>query len=96
MKSTTLTEHHTAPEHGKDGASPRGAHDAHDRHAGHSAEMFRQKFWGTLLLSIPTIIWAPMIQHWFGYQAPGGATASRWLPAIFGSPTAARRSSENA
>jgi Cu2+-exporting ATPase len=46
--------------------------------------MFRDKFWGTLLLSIPTIIWAPMIQHWFGYEAPGGAAASRWIPAIFG------------
>ena len=31
-----------------------GRHDAsagHDKHAGHSVEMFRQKFWGTLLLS---------------------------------------------
>jgi Cu2+-exporting ATPase len=46
--------------------------------------MFRQKFWGTLLLSIPTVIWAPMIQHWFDYTAPGGAAASRWVPAIFG------------
>ena len=47
--------------------------------------MFRQKFWGTLLLSIPTLVWAPMIQHWFGYTAPGGAVASRWIPAVFGS-----------
>jgi Cu2+-exporting ATPase len=46
--------------------------------------MFRQKFWGTLLLCIPTVIWAPMIQHWFGYTAPGGAAAARWVPAIFG------------
>jgi Cu2+-exporting ATPase len=46
--------------------------------------MFRQKFWGTLLLSIPTVVWAPMIQHWFDYAAPGGETASRWVPAIFG------------
>jgi Cu2+-exporting ATPase len=46
--------------------------------------MFRQKFWGTLLLSIPTVIWSPMIQQWFRYTAPGGATASRWVPAIFG------------
>ena len=67
-----------------------GSHDvhdaaaSHDKHAGHSVEMFRQKFWGTLLLSIPTIIWAPMIQHWFGYEAPGGPAASRWIPAIFG------------
>lgn len=69
---------------------PHSAHDVHgigaghDQHAGHSVEMFRQKFWGTLLLSVPTIIWAPMIQHWFGYQAPGGAVASRWIPAVFG------------
>ena len=67
--------------------STHGAHDAiarHDKHAGHSVEMFRQKFWGTFLLSIPTIVWAPMIQHWFGYVAPGGAAASRWVPAVFG------------
>jgi Cu2+-exporting ATPase len=57
---------------------------SHDKHAGHSVEMFRDKFWGTFLLSIPTIIWAPMIQHWFGYDAPGGSAASRWVPAIFG------------
>src|SRR5262245_47733257 len=62
------------------------AHDPgrHDKHAGHSVEMFRQKFWGTLALSIPTIVWAPMIQHWFHYEAPGGPVASRWIPAVFG------------
>src|SRR5262249_16102205 len=57
---------------------------AHDKHAGHSVEMFRQKFRGTLLLSIPTVIWSPMIQHWFGYEAPLGRVASRWVPAVFG------------
>src|SRR5262245_62145159 len=67
--------HNAGPDHGVGG---------HDTHAGHSVEMFRQKFWGTLLLSIPTIIWAPMIQHWFGYEAPGGPLASRWVPAVFG------------
>jgi P-type Cu2+ transporter len=35
-------------------------------------------------MSVPTIIWAPMIQHWLGYEAPGGPAASRWIPAIFG------------
>ena len=53
---------------------------SHDTHAGHSVEMFRRKFWGTFLLSIPTVLWAPMIEHWFGYEAPGGAAASRWIP----------------
>src|SRR5215467_7027665 len=65
------------------GGADHGA-GGHDKHAGHSVEMFRQKFWGTLLLSIPTIIWAPMIQHWFGYEAPAGPAASRWVPAVFG------------
>jgi Cu2+-exporting ATPase len=46
--------------------------------------MFRQKFLGTLLLSIPTLVWAPTTQKWFGYEAPGGAAASRWIPALFG------------
>jgi hypothetical protein len=60
-------------------------HAGHDKHAGQSVEMFRRKFRGTLLLSVPTLVWAPMIQQWFGYEAPGGPVASRWIPAIFGS-----------
>src|SRR5262245_25709292 len=75
-------------EHGMAPAGHRGheSHEgvSHDKHAGHSVEMFRDKFWGTFLLSIPTIIWAPMIQHWFGYEAPGGDAAARWIPALFG------------
>jgi P-type Cu2+ transporter len=76
---------HRDESHHAHGAHPphHGA-GGHDKHAGHSVEMFRQKFWGTLLLSIPTLIWAPMIQHWFRYTAPGGAVTSRWVPAIFG------------
>jgi Cu2+-exporting ATPase len=46
--------------------------------------MFRRKVWGTLLLSIPTVVWAPMVQHWLGYEAWGGAVASRVIPALFG------------
>ena len=58
-------------------------HGAHDKHAGHSVEMFRKKFWGTLALSIPTLLWAPMLQHWFHYAAPTFPGA-RFIPAIFG------------
>ena len=59
------------------------AHAAHDRHAGHSVAMFRDRFWITLLLSVPTLVWSDMIQMWLGYRAPAfpGAAA---LPAIFG------------
>lgn len=61
----------------------REAHAAHDKHAEHSVEMFRQKFWGTLALSIPTLVWAPMLQRWFHYTAPTFQGA-RFIPAIFG------------
>jgi Cu2+-exporting ATPase len=71
------TEHHL-------GRGPDDGGGGHNKHAGHSVEMFRQKFRGTLLLSIPAVIWSPMIQHWFGYEAPGGPVASRWTPAVFG------------
>src|SRR5690349_19099687 len=72
---------HAHAAHGHDG---HGGHGGHDKHAGHSVEMFRRKFWGTLLLSIPTIVWAPMIQHWLGYRAWGGPTLSRVVPPMFG------------
>ena len=58
-------------------------HWSHDKHAGHSVEMFRDRFWITLLLSIPPIVWSDMIQMWFGYRAPV-FPGSTLIPAIFG------------
>ena len=58
-------------------------HNAHDRHSGHSVEMFRDRFWITLLLSIPTLVWSEMIQMWFGYRAPV-FPGSAYVPAAFG------------
>jgi Cu2+-exporting ATPase len=45
--------------------------------------MFRNKFWLTLLLSIPTVIWSEMIQQWFGYTAPN-FLGSEYIAAVFG------------
>ncbi len=48
-----------------------GAHEgAHDKHAGHSVAMFRDKFWISLLLTIPTLIWGHMLPRVFGYSPP--------------------------
>jgi P-type Cu2+ transporter len=48
------------------------SHDGGDGHADHGdhAAQFRDRFWLTLALSIPVVVWAPMIQEWFGYTAP--------------------------
>jgi Cu2+-exporting ATPase len=45
--------------------------------------MFRDRFWLTLLLCIPTLVWSDMIQTWFGYRAPV-FPASAYIPAVFG------------
>ncbi len=58
-------------------------HQGHDQHAGHSVEMFRDKFWWSVALTVPTIIWSPMIQQWLHFQAPT-FPGSRYVPAIFG------------
>ena len=59
------------------------AHTAHDKHAGHSVAMFRDKFWISLALTIPTLIWGHMLQDAFGYMAPH-FPGSMYVPAIFG------------
>jgi P-type Cu2+ transporter len=68
---------------GHDAHARRDAHAGHDEHAGHSVEMFRDKFWLSLALTIPTIVWSPMVQRWLGYRAPTFA-GSRWISASFG------------
>jgi len=46
------------------------AHASHDRHAGHSVAMFRDKFWLSFALTIPVVFWSTDVQHWLGYTAP--------------------------
>ena len=55
----------------------------HDMHAGHSVAMFRDRFWISLALTIPTLIWGHMLQRAFGYQAPTFRGAM-WIPPLFG------------
>jgi cation transport ATPase len=45
--------------------------------------MFRDRFWISLVLTIPTLIWEPMIQQWFGYAAPRFPD-SPFMPPAFG------------
>jgi P-type Cu2+ transporter len=56
---------------------------AHDQHAGHSVEMFRDKFWWSVVLTVPTLVWSPMIQQWLGFHVPS-FPGSRYITAIFG------------
>ena len=68
---------------GRGRAVPGAAHRGHDAHLGHSVEMFRDKFWLSLLLTVPTLIWGHMLQRAFGFTAPR-FPGSHWIPAAFG------------
>lgn len=73
-----------AEHHGHEGHEEHQGHQGgHDQHAGHSVEMFRDKFWGSVALTAPTVVWSPMIQQWLGFHAPS-LPGSRYIPAIFG------------
>ena len=49
-----------------------GSHAAggHDRHAGHSVAMFRDKFWLSLTLTIPVVLLSHDVSSWLGYELP--------------------------
>ena len=66
-----------------DGARSHAAHASHDRHAGHSVAMFRDKFWLSFALTIPVVFWSTDVQHWFGYTAPS-FPGSKFIPALLG------------
>lgn len=60
-----------------------GGGGGHDKHEGHSVAMFRDKFWWTLVLTIPTLIWGDLLQQWLGYTAPR-FPGSEYIPPFFG------------
>jgi P-type Cu2+ transporter len=50
---------------------------------GHSVEAFRNKFWLSLLLTIPTVIWGHMLAQLTGYTPPH-FPGSHWIGPVFG------------
>ena len=71
-------------EHGEPaGRAGHEEHAGHDKHAGHSVAMFRSKFWISLLLTIPTLVWGEMIPMALGFTPPA-VSGARWIPVVFG------------
>ncbi|CAB1049370.1 copper-translocating P-type ATPase [Corynebacterium diphtheriae] len=81
-------EHHADADthgHAKPHDHPHSALDedhhvhGHGEHAGHSTAMFRERFWWSLILSIPVVIFSPMVAHLLGYHLPA-FPGSTWIP----------------
>lgn len=54
----------------------------HNTHEGHSPNAFKNKFWTSLALTLPTLIFSHTVQSWFGLSFE--FTGSSYIPAIFG------------
>jgi len=57
-----------------------GEHAAHADHTGHEG-MFRKRFWVSLALSIPVLLYSPMVQQLLGFSMPA-FLGSQWIEPV--------------
>lgn len=57
-------------------------HD-HDKHAGHSPNMFKTKFWLSLVLTVPVLLYSHTVMDWLNFRMPT-FSGSEWVPAVLG------------
>ncbi|HEX4868387.1 MAG TPA: heavy metal translocating P-type ATPase, partial [Acidimicrobiales bacterium] len=58
-------------------------HTAGGKHAGHHVEMFRRRFWWSLLLTVPIVATSHMVMDWFGYELD--VAGIEWVGPVLGS-----------
>jgi Cu2+-exporting ATPase len=87
-------EHHDHPMHDMHGMEH--DHSAHDQHASHNEHdghadhvdhtghelMFRDRFWVSLALSIPVLLYSEVIQGWLNFTMPA-FPGSQWVTPVF-------------
>ncbi|WP_271396121.1 copper-translocating P-type ATPase [Neomicrococcus lactis] len=74
---------HTSMGHADMDHDDHAVHSA-GQHAGHSTAMFKNRFWLTLILSIPVVFFSPMVGHLLGYTPPQ-FVGSTWIAPLLGS-----------
>jgi Cu2+-exporting ATPase len=68
--------------HGAGHGGGRAGHAGHDKHAGHTPGMFKDRFWLSTLLTIPVLLTSHMIMDWFGYTLD--FTGMDWVAPVLG------------
>ena len=78
-------ESHEGHGGGKESGHGHQGHAGHHGHGGHGdhAAMFRGRFWVSLALSVPVVLYSEMIQMWLGFTAPQ-FPGSAWVAPILG------------
>jgi Cu2+-exporting ATPase len=79
--STHEMEHKVTNAHTEHRGSHSKGHSDHVDHSGHE-EMFRKRFWINLVLTIPVLLFSPMLQKWLGFSLPD-FPGSQWIGPLF-------------
>ena len=82
---TQHTDHggHEEHSHGDHHGHGHGHEHGHGHGHGEHAAMFRSRFWWSLLLSVPVVIFSPMVADLLGYGVPE-FNGSSWIPPVLG------------
>jgi P-type Cu2+ transporter len=74
---------HGGPAGGHEGHGAHGGeHGAHGGHGDHAAQ-FRDRFWLSLLLTVPVVVYSEMVQEWLGFTPPQ-FPGSQWVAPVLG------------
>ncbi len=74
-------QHEDTAHHQHAGAKSEADQTHHVDHSGHE-EMFRRRFWISLILTIPVLVFSPFIQAQLGFSTPD-FPGSRWIGPVF-------------
>ena len=82
------TTNNTHADHATTHADHQPATDAHAGHGGHAghAEMFRKRFWASLALTIPVVLYSEMLMDLTGWMPPE-FSGDRWVAPVLGTLT---------
>ena len=72
-----MHEHHKIHQNSKNPEK----HAEHDKHEGHSVSMFRSKFWISMLLTLPVLVYSDSIQNWLRFTPPS-FSGSEFVPFV--------------
>lgn len=69
----------------RDSHSEHGDHSDHGGHGGHAghADIFRTRFWVSLVLTIPIVLYSHMVQEWLNFSMPE-FPGSTWIAPVLG------------
>jgi P-type Cu2+ transporter len=80
-RTEDVTDHAAMGHEHDTGQGEHASHAAHADHTGHE-QMFRQRFWVCLVLSIPVLLYSGTVQTWLHFTMPT-FSGSQWIAPLF-------------